>query len=67
MHVKAGVTLQPTADRRGLMRPVVIDDQVHVEMRGDLGIELGLKDTVRVNPNEIVELVSSAVNSLQKS
>jgi len=41
MHVKAGVGLQPADDDRRAVGAVVVADQVNVQARGNLFVELG--------------------------
>ena len=40
VHVKARVALQPTLDRGALVGAVVVTDQVHVEVLGNLAVDL---------------------------
>ncbi len=41
MDVEAGMLLEPCADRRALVSPVVVTDQVHIELTGDQTVDLG--------------------------
>src|SRR5215471_1602667 len=36
VRMEPGMSSEPSSDQRGLVRPVVVHDHVHVEMRGDL-------------------------------
>ena len=40
MHVEPGMRLEPLHDRGALVRAVVVADQVHVEVLGDLDVDL---------------------------
>src|SRR3990172_5196096 len=39
VHVEARVARQPAPDERCLVGPVVVDDQVHLQVGGDLGVD----------------------------
>jgi hypothetical protein len=41
MHMEPGMTLQPRLDRRGLVGAVIVTDQMDVEMRRDVLVNLG--------------------------
>src|SRR5450759_752514 len=41
MHVEAWMFGQPGVDRRRLVSAVVVTDQVHVQVVGDFGVDLG--------------------------
>src|SRR5271169_58675 len=39
VHVKSRMTSEPTFDRGGLVRAVVVQDQMHVQLSGDVGFD----------------------------
>jgi hypothetical protein len=40
VHVEAGMLLGPAADRWALVRPLVVTHEVHVELVGNLAVDL---------------------------